>query len=98
MHKPIQVLIESRASTNHHDPNRHLSDKEIVDLIGLATRAPAANNFQNWKFIAVRSPKAKARLKTVCYGQQKVVDASVTFIIFGTPAAHEGLRPAWRGT
>lgn len=91
MHKPIQVLIETRASTNHYDPNRHLSDKEIADLVGLATRAPSAYNFQNWKFIAVRSPEAKARLKTVCYGQQKVADASVTFIICGTLAAHEGL-------
>ena len=98
MHKPIQVLIETRASTNHYDPNRHLSDKEIADLVGLATRAPSAYNFQNWKFIAVRSPEAKARLKTVCYGQQKVADASVTFIICGTLAAHEGLRSAWRGT
>lgn len=94
MHKPIQVLIESRASTNHYDPNRQLSDKEIADLVALATRAPSAYNLQNWKFIAVRSPEAKARLKAVSYGQQKVVDAAVTFIICGTLAAHEGLPHA----
>jgi nitroreductase len=94
MHKSIQVLIESRASTNQYDPKRQLSDKEIADLVALATRAPSAYNFQNWKFIAVRSPEAKARLKAVSYGQQKVVDAAVTFIICGTLAAHEGLPHA----
>jgi nitroreductase len=94
MHKSIQALIESRASTNQYDPKRQLSDKEIADLVALATRAPSAYNFQNWKFIAVRSPEAKARLKAVSYGQQKVVDAAVTFIICGTLAAHEGLPHA----
>ena len=94
MHDHIKTLIESRASTNHFDTNRHLSDDEITDLIGLATRAPSAYNFQNWKFIAVRSPEAKARLKAVSYGQQKVMDAPVTVIICGTLAAHEQLAHA----
>ncbi len=94
MHNPTKALIESRASTNHYDTNRHLSDDEIAELVRLATRAPSAYNFQNWKFIAVRSPEAKARLKTVAHGQQKVVDAPVTFIICGTLAAHEQLPHA----
>lgn len=94
MHQSIQVLIESRASINQYDPHRQLSDKEIAHLVALATRAPSAYNFQNWKFIAVRSPEAKARLKAVSHGQQKVVDAAVTFIICGTLAAHEGLPHA----
>ena len=94
MHNLVKSLIESRVSTNHYDTSRHLSDDEIADLVRLATRAPSAYNFQNWKFIAVRSPDAKARLKMVSYGQQKVADASVTFIICGTLAAHEGLPHA----
>ena len=40
---------------------------------------------------AVRSSQAKARLQSVAYGQQKVVDASVVFIICGTLAAHDHL-------
>lgn len=94
MHNPIKALIESRASTNHYDTSRHLSDDEIAELVRLATRAPSSYNFQNWKFIAVRSPEAKARLKTVSWGQQQVVDAPATFIICGTLAAHEGLPHA----
>ncbi|MDB5868574.1 MAG: nitroreductase family protein [Polaromonas sp.] len=94
MQNPINALIESRASINHYDTSRDLSDKEIAELVRLAVRAPSAYNFQNWKFIAVRSPEAKARLKTVAYGQQKVVDAPVTFIICGLLAAHEELPRA----
>lgn len=91
MSNPIKQAIESRVSTNYYDPGRQLSDDDIKALVEQATRAPSAYNFQNWKFIAVRSPEAKARLQTVSYGQQKVADASVTFIICGTLAAHEQL-------
>ncbi|RTZ39235.1 nitroreductase family protein [Candidimonas sp. SYP-B2681] len=94
MSNPIKQAIESRVSTNYYDPNRQLSDDDITVLVDQATRAPSAYNLQNWKFIAVRSPEAKARLKAVSYGQQKVADASVTFIICGTLAAHEQLGQA----
>jgi nitroreductase len=94
MYNPIKTLIESRVSTNHYDSTCLLSDEEIAELVRLATRAPSAYNFQNWKFIAVRSPEAKARLKALSYGQQKVMEAAVTFIICGTLAAHEQLPHA----
>ncbi len=94
MYESIKALIESRISANYYDSSRHLSENMIAELVRLATLAPSAYNFQNWKFIAVHTPEAKARLKAVSFGQQKVVDAPVTFIICGTLAAHEGLPHA----
>lgn len=90
----LKTVIESRVSTNHYDTSRPLPDSDITELLRLATLAPSAYNFQNWKFIAVCSPEAKARLKAVSCGQQKIVDAPVTFIICGTLAAHDGLSRA----
>ena len=94
MTNPILQTIESRVSVNHYQPNRPLSDDAITSLIALATKAPSAYNMQNWRFIAVRSEPAKARLKSVAYGQQKVVDASVSFIVCGTLKAHQQLPEA----
>jgi len=94
MQSTITSLIESRASVNHFDPGRPLTDGQITELVRLATLAPSAYNFQNWKFIAVRAQAAKERLKGVAYHQQKVADAAVTFVICGTLAAHEGLSKA----
>ncbi|MGR4871988.1 nitroreductase family protein [Variovorax sp. LARHSF232] len=90
----IQQAIASRVSVNRFVPDRPLSDETIESLVAQAMRAPSAYNFQNWRFIAVRSPEAKARLKAVAFGQQKVADASVAFIICGTLAAHERLGQA----
>lgn len=94
MQNPIKTLIETRISANFYDTQRPLSDEIITALVDQATRAPSAYNFQNWKFIAVRSEAAKLRLKDVAYGQQKVVDAPVTFIICGTLKAYEQLGDA----
>lgn len=91
MTNPIQQAIESRASVNHFELNRPLGDDVISSLVSQAARAPSAYNMQNWRFIAVRSEQGKARLKSVAYGQQKVADASVAFIVCGTLAAHQRL-------
>lgn len=80
----VQTLIETRVSSKHYDVHQALTDAQLHRLVELATRAPSAFNFQNWKFIAVRSPEAKARLHSVSYRQQQVLDAPVN-------------RRPWRG-
>ena len=85
----IADVIKSRISANNYDTERKLSDQEIADLIDLATHAPSAFNLQNWRFVAVRSEEAKTRLLPLAYGQQKVMDSAVTFIICGTLNPHE---------
>ena len=92
----FQTLIETRVSTNHFDTERTISSAQIGELVRLATLAPSAYNFQNWKFFAVTSPAAKEKLKSAAYGQQKVVDAAVTFVVCGTINAHQHLENTLR--
>ncbi|MCK1784216.1 nitroreductase family protein [Pseudomonas sp. TNT11] len=80
----IAEVIKSRISANSYDTARQLTDAQIAELIDLATHAPSAFNLQNWRFVAVRSTEGKARLLPLAFGQQKVVDAAVTFIVCGT--------------
>lgn len=87
----IQSLVESRVSINHFQPNHPLSDEVIASLVSHATTAPSAYNMQNWRFIAVQSEAAKERLKGAAFEQQKIVDASVAFIVCGKLAAHKQL-------
>jgi nitroreductase len=94
----IVEVIKSRISANSYDTARTLSDQEISDLVDLATHAPSAFNLQNWRFLAVRTPEAKARLLPLAYGQQKVVDAAVTFIVCGTLNPHQTLPSSLKPT
>ncbi len=98
MSKPIKDLIESRVSANYFDPSAPVSDEQVAELARLATLAPSAYNVQNWQFVAVRSQQAREKLRELSFGQQKVVDAPVTFIISGTLRAQDqvaaALKPA----
>ncbi|WVT76669.1 nitroreductase family protein (plasmid) [Sinorhizobium chiapasense] len=96
MTHPMIALIEQRASANRFDATHALADTEIEELVHLATRAPTAYNLQNWRFIAVRTPEGKARLRDVAHGQSKVSEATVTFIICGLLPDHATLAARLR--
>lgn len=82
-------IIEQRRTTNLFDATRGISDEQIQQLIGLATTAPTSFNLQNWRFIAVRTPEAKSRLRDIAWNQAKVSDAAVTFIVCGQLADYQ---------
>lgn len=96
MTNPTISLIEQRVSANLFDASHVLTDAEIERLVHLATRAPTAYNLQNWRFIAVRTPESKGRLRSVAQDQPKVSDAAVTFIICGVLPDHEILAERLR--
>lgn len=94
----IKTLLEQRISCNYFDSTHTLSEAEIKDLIRLATLAPSAYNGQNWRFIAVQSASAKQRLLPLAYGQGKVVDAAVSFIVCGRLDLHTQLAQTLAST
>jgi nitroreductase len=94
----VTEAVYSRFSAHSYDPTHALSEQDITALIEVARYAPSAFNLQNWRFIAVQSKESKAKLLPLAYGQEKVVDAAVTFIACGTLDPHTtiagSLRPA----
>jgi nitroreductase len=88
MTNAVLDAIENRRTTNIFDSSRSISDEQISELVRLATRAPTAFHLQNWRFIAVKTPDAKARLRKIAFDQPKVTEASVTFIVVGKLASH----------
>ncbi|MGY4573699.1 nitroreductase family protein [Bradyrhizobium sp. USDA 3256] len=90
--------LENRRTVNLFDASRAISDNQINDLVRLATRAPTAFHLQNWRFIAVKTPEAKARLRRVAFDQAKVSEAAVTFIIVGQLASHQVLGERLAGS
>jgi len=75
--------ILSRRATKYYDPAAILSDEQIRELVRIGTTAPTSFHLQNWRFIAVRSPEAKARLRPIAWNQPAITEAAVTFIVCG---------------
>jgi nitroreductase len=104
MTNPVIDSILSRRSSKYYDPAATLSDDQIRELVRIGTKAPTSFHLQNWRFIAVRSPEAKARLSPIAWSQPAITEAAVTFIIIGrlastlperlAPVVEAGIMPA----
>jgi Nitroreductase family len=66
MNTSVIEAIERQKTTNLYDASKSIPDDEIRELVRLATFSPTAFHLQNWHFIAVRSPEAKARAAGGC--------------------------------
>src|ERR1700750_2319645 len=100
MSNPVIETILSRTAAKYYDPAAPLSDDEIRELVRIGTTAPTSFHLQNWRFIAVRTREAKARLSPIAWNQPAVSDAAVTFIVCGqlveTSVIPERLAPLVR--
>lgn len=106
---PTNTVIDTilaRSAAKYYDSTAVLSDDRIRDLVRIGTSAPTSFHLQNWRFIAVRSPEAKARLRPIAWNQPAITEAAVTFIIIGqladastvpdrlAPVVEAGIMPA----
>jgi nitroreductase len=106
---PTNAVIEtilSRSAAKYYDTAAVLSDEQIRHLVRIGTSAPTSFHLQNWRFIAVRTPEAKARLRPIAWNQPAITEAAVTFIIIGqladastvparlAPVVEAGIMPA----
>ena len=62
--------------TKYYDPAVTLSDDQICELVRIATIAPTSFHMQNWRFIAVRTPEARARLRSIAWDKPPTLPRS----------------------
>jgi nitroreductase len=106
MTNAVIECILSRSAAKYYDPAAALNDDQIRELVRIGTTAPTSFHMQNWRFIAVRSPEAKARLSPIAWNQPPITTAAVTFIVCGqladssviperlAPLVEAGIMPA----
>ncbi|RVH34230.1 nitroreductase family protein [Sinorhizobium meliloti] len=83
MTNAVIECILSRTAAKYYDPAATLSDDQIGELVRIGTTAPTSFHLQNWRFIAVRTREAKARLLPIAWNQPAITEAAVTFIVVG---------------
>jgi nitroreductase len=92
MSNAVIDAIMGRSATKYYDPDAALTDNQIRELVRIGTTAPTSFHLQNWRFIAVRTPEAKARLRPIAWNQPAITEAAVTFIVCGQ-LADSGVIP-----
>jgi len=73
--------IKQRRAIKLYDANHTMNENEIDQLMSLAKLSPTAYNQQNYRFVIVRDPVLRQRIREAAHGQPQVTDASLLVVI-----------------
>lgn len=73
--------IKERRSVKHYDPTHKLSEDEIKQLMSLAVLSPTSFNMQNWRFILVKDPEIRKKIRSASWDQAQVTDSSLLLVL-----------------
>jgi nitroreductase len=74
--------IYQRRAIKHYDPQHKLSPEEETKLLEAAIQAPTSFNIQHWRFVIVRDPDLRKKIRTEFGNNQaQMTDASLLIIM-----------------
>lgn len=82
MHKTLSQAIAGRRATPSFD-GTPIPDGDLKKILEAGLHAPSSYNMQPWRFVVVRSPEQRRRLRGASYNQAKVEEASLVIVACG---------------
>jgi nitroreductase len=80
--KPLSQLVAERRATPSFDGSP-IPESDLVAILEAGLQAPSSYNLQPWRFIVVRAPEQRRRLRWACFNQAKVEEASAVIVACG---------------
>jgi nitroreductase len=88
-HQQLLSAIAKRRATPAFDGSP-VPDEVLSAILRAGLEAPSGYNLQPWRFVVVRSPEQKRRLREAAMGQAKVEDAGAVIVCCGDLNAPRG--------
>lgn len=73
--------IQERRAVKHFDPDHKIPEEIVEKLMRHTTLAPTAFNIQNWRFVLVKDPAVREKIRAAAWDQAQVTDASLLVIL-----------------
>ena len=74
--------IYKRRAIKHFDPEHRLTQEEETKLLEAAIQSPTSFNIQHWRFVIVRDPELRRKIRTEFGNDQaQMTDASLLIIL-----------------
>jgi nitroreductase len=82
MEKTLSQAIAHRRATPSFD-GAAIPNSDLKKILDAGLHAPSGYNMQPWRFIVVRTPEQRRRLRSASFNQAKVEEASVVIVACG---------------
>ncbi len=73
--------IEQRRSVKYYNPGHQMPETDITKLLTMAMLSPTAFNIQNWRFVVVRNPALRQKIRIAARDQAQVTDTSLFIVL-----------------
>lgn len=80
--KSFSQAIDERRATRHYQPTA-VQEDDLRRILEAALAAPSGYNLQPWRFVVVRDPEQRKRLREAAMGQSKVEEAPAVIVACG---------------
>src|SRR5580658_1972238 len=80
--KFLSDAIDQRRATPSFDGSP-IPDADLKKILEAGLKAPSGYNLQPWRFVVVRSPEQRRRLRAASFNQAKVEEASAVIVACG---------------
>ena len=77
----VTTALESRRAVKVFDPEHHMSEQDVDEILRLTVCAPSAFNLQHWRFVRVKEPALRAEIRKIAWDQSQVTDASLLLVL-----------------
>jgi nitroreductase len=84
--RPLSEIIRERRATPHFDSSPVL-DEDLEKILDAGLAAPSGFNLQPWRFVVIRDPERRKKLREAAMGQPRVEEAPVILVACGDPQA-----------
>jgi len=81
MNESILNALNWRYAVKNFDKTKTVSDEDIATILESARLAPSVLGIEPWKFIMVKNPELRTKLRAAAYDQTKVDEASHLVVI-----------------
>jgi nitroreductase len=80
--KPLSRAIAERRASPSFDESP-IPEADLLRILQAGLQAPSGYNLQPWRFIVVRNPEQKKKLRAASFNQAKVEEASLMIVACG---------------
>jgi nitroreductase len=80
--KSLSDAVEQRRATPSFDGSP-IPDSDLKKILEAGLKAPSGYNLQPWRFVVVRSPEQRRKLRGASFNQAKVEEASAVIVACG---------------
>ena len=82
--RPLSQVVPERRSTPHFE-STPVPEEDLKKMLRAALEAPSGYNLQPWRFVVVRDPEMRKKLREAAMGQPRVEEAPVVVVACGDP-------------